>query len=58
MLLGLAALGYSLATPPTRTRGEPKISPKETLVNPKDTLPETEYVTLVQSSEHGSVFWK
>ena len=51
MLLGLAALGYAIATPPVRSEGEAKISPKETLVNPKDTLPETEYVTLVQSSE-------
>ena len=53
LLLGLAALGYALA-PPTATKNtdEPeKIQPKETFISPKPIAPETERVTIVQSSE-------
>jgi hypothetical protein len=52
MLLGLAALGYALAGPAqTEGEAEQKINPKETFVAPKQTLPETERVTIVQSSQ-------
>jgi hypothetical protein len=54
MLLGLAALGYALAPQVTKKDGEDQtdtIDPKETFVTPRNTLPETERVTIVQSSE-------
>ena len=54
MLLGLAALGYALAPQIAKKEGEEepdKINPKETFVSPRTTLPETERVTIVQSSE-------
>lgn len=54
MLLGLAALGYALAPQIAKNDGEEepdKINPKETFVSPRTTLPETERVTIVQSSE-------
>ena len=53
MLLGLAALGYALSPPLPNVRKPDvaKISPKETFVNPRATAPETERVTVVQSSE-------
>jgi hypothetical protein len=60
MLLGLAALGYALSTQdPAQAEGEQgqeRINPKETFISPKLTLPETERVTVVQSSEgHGNM---
>lgn len=55
LLLGLAALGYSLAPSKQKQAGytEPdtRINPKETFVNPRPTAPETERVTIVQSDE-------
>ena len=54
MLLGLAALGYALAPQVKKLAGdeEPeRINPRETFVTPRNTLPETERVTVVQSSE-------
>ena len=50
LFLALAALGYTLA-PRVEKEGEKevKISPIETYVNPKETLPETENVTVTQS---------
>lgn len=52
LILGLAALGYALAPQVARQTEEPeKINPKETFVNPKPTAPETERVTIVQSTE-------
>jgi hypothetical protein len=54
MLLGLAALGYALsAQKPAHSEGEPleQINPKETYINPQRTLPATERVTIVNSSE-------
>jgi hypothetical protein len=52
LLLGLAALGYALAPQTQQKQDEPqKISPKETFVSPKQTAPETERVTIVQSPE-------
>lgn len=52
LILGLAALGYALAPQIPREGKEPeKINPKETFVNPKMTAPETERVTIVQSTE-------
>ena len=54
MLLGLAALGYALAPQVAKKEGEEepeKINPKETFIVPRNTLPETERVTVVQSSE-------
>jgi len=54
MLLGLAALGYALsAQKPAESEAEALgyINPKETYVNPQTTLPETERVTIVSSSE-------
>lgn len=53
LLLGLAALGYSLA-PSKQKRVEvvdTRINPKETFISPKPTAPETERVTIVQSQE-------
>jgi hypothetical protein len=53
MLLGLAALGYALS-PPLPNVNKPdvaRISPKETFVNPRTTAPETDRITVVQSSE-------
>jgi hypothetical protein len=54
MLIGLAALGYSLSTQPAQAEAEEKQhkkDPIETFVNPEPTLPETERVSIVQSSE-------
>ncbi len=54
MLLGLAALGYALAPQIAKKEGEEeaeKINPRETFITPRNTLPETERVTVVQSSE-------
>lgn len=53
LLLGLAALGYALAPPAQRKDEEEpaKRNPKETYVNPLPTAPETERVTIVQSTE-------
>ena len=52
LILGLAALGYALAPQVAQETEEPKkINPKETFVNPKPTAPETERVTIVQSTE-------
>jgi hypothetical protein len=54
MLLGLAALGYALAPQIAKKEGEEEpetIHPKETFITPRNTLPETERVTVVQSSE-------
>lgn len=53
LILGLAALGYALAPQGARQEEEspPKINPKETFVNPRRTAPETERVTVVQSTE-------
>lgn len=54
MLLGLAALGYALAPQVAKKEGEEEpetINPKETFITPRNTLPETERVTIVQSSE-------
>jgi hypothetical protein len=53
LLLGLAALGYVLTPPaPTKqTDDEKKIQPKETFISPRLIAPETERVTVVQSSE-------
>ena len=58
LILGLAALGYALAPQGARQDEEepPKINPKETFVNPRRTAPETERVTIVQSTEgHGNM---
>jgi len=57
LILGLAALGYALAPQGNREEEAPaKINPKETFVNPKLTAPETERVTVVQSTEgHGNM---
>lgn len=53
LLLGLAALGYALSPQSAKTTEEApkKKNPKETFVNPKQTAPETERVTIVQSDE-------
>jgi hypothetical protein len=53
LLLGLAALGYALSPQTAKTTEEApkKQNPKETFVNPKQTAPETERVTIVQSDE-------
>lgn len=53
LLLGLAALGYALSPQTAKTTEEKpkKQNPKETFVNPKQTAPETERVTIVQSDE-------
>ena len=54
MLLGLAALGYALSTQPVQAEaiGQPeRINPKETFISPRNTAPETERVTSVQSDE-------
>jgi hypothetical protein len=54
MLIGLAALGYSLSTQPAQAEAEEKHQkrdPIETFVNPEPTLPETERVSILQSSE-------
>jgi len=53
LLLGLAALGYALSPHTAKTTEEApkKQNPKETFVNPKQTAPETERVTIVQSDE-------
>jgi hypothetical protein len=58
MLVGLAALGYALSTPPAHAEGEEtheehhhKKSPIEAFTNPQPTLPETENVTIVQSAQ-------
>ena len=54
MLLGLAALGYALSTQPVQAEaiGQPeRINPKETFISPRNTAPETERVTIVQSDE-------
>jgi hypothetical protein len=52
ILLGLAALGYALAPEiAPKTEEKRKIDPKETLVTPLPTAPETERVTIVQSDE-------
>jgi hypothetical protein len=53
LILGLAALGYALAPQTGRQEEEepPKINPKETFVNPRRIAPETERVTVVQSTE-------
>ena len=54
MLLGLAALGYAIAPQLIKTEEDTtskKIDPKETFISPRNTLPETERVTIVQSSE-------
>ena len=54
MLLGLAALGYALSTQPVHADaiGQPeRINPKETFISPRNTAPETERVTIVQSDE-------
>lgn len=53
MLLGLAALGYAISGN-VKTEGEEqdtRIDPKETFVAPKRTLPETERVNIVQSTD-------
>jgi hypothetical protein len=54
MLLGLAALGYALS--PSRketgeTEEDERQNPRETFITPRNTLPETERMTIVQSSE-------
>lgn len=52
MLLGLAALGYAISGN-VKAEGEEddqRIDPKETFISPKNTLPETEHVQIVQSS--------
>lgn len=49
MLLGLAALGYALAAPAAEEE-EKKQNPRETFISPKNTLPATEQVTIVQSA--------
>lgn len=51
MLLGLAALGYALAQQPVQAEAPEQINPKETFLTPKRTLPETERVTIVESSQ-------
>lgn len=53
MIVGLAALGYALSTQPVHAEGESekKRNPIETFVSPENTLPETENVTIVQSSD-------
>ena len=53
LLLGLAALGYSLASPKQKSAEvvDTRINPKETFITPKPTAPETERVTIVQSDE-------
>ena len=54
MLVGLAALGYALAPQQEQKSEEEttqKVQPKETFISPRLTLPETERVTIVQSSE-------
>jgi hypothetical protein len=56
MLLGLAALGYALSPQLAKKDDEPseeqtKIDPKETFITPQRTLPETERMTIVSSSE-------
>lgn len=51
MLLGLAALGYAISGN-VKAEGqeqEQRIDPKETFVAPKNTLPATEYVNIIQS---------
>jgi len=54
MLLGLAALGYALS-PSRKETGEAeeddRQNPRETFITPRNTLPETERMTIVQSSE-------
>jgi hypothetical protein len=52
MLLGLAALGYAMSGN-VKTEGqeeERRIDPKETFIAPKNTLPETENVNIIQSA--------
>ena len=55
MLLGLAALGYALspqiAKKDESAEEETKMNPKETFITPQRTLPETERMTIVNSSE-------
>jgi len=52
MLVGLAALGYSLATQPiANAESVSKINPKETFVNPQDNDQVTENVSHQQSEE-------
>jgi len=53
MLVGLAALGYSLASQPAVANAEsiPKVNPKETFVNPKETGDVTD--VSVEQSEQG-----
>jgi len=57
MLLGLAALGYALATQPPQKGGpepEVKIAPMETFVNPNESA--TDIVTVLQApTGHGNM---
>jgi hypothetical protein len=58
MLVGLAALGYSLATQPSVANSEaaPKISPMETFVNPSRQESATDKVTVLQDQTgHGNM---
>jgi hypothetical protein len=58
MLVGLAALGYSLATQPAVANAEstPKISPMETFVNPQKGESATDKVTVLQTpTGHGNM---
>jgi hypothetical protein len=52
LFLALAALGYTLAPrAEPETPEDARINPIETYVNPRDTLPETDKVTLTQSAQ-------
>ena len=52
LFLALAALGYTLAPRAEKEDAkEKKISPIETYVNPLETLPETEFVSVAQSAQ-------
>jgi len=58
MLVGLAALGYSLATQPAVANSEsiPKISPMETFVNPSKQESATDKITILQDQTgHGNM---
>lgn len=58
MLVGLAALGYSLATQPVAAHAEsvPKISPMETFVNPSKQESATDKITILQDQTgHGNM---
>lgn len=58
MLVGLAALGYALATQPVKTSGaqqERKIDPMETFVNPEEQLA-TDVISILQApTGHGNM---